>query len=118
MDFSSNTGPLCTAEELLRVLEQLPVEQVAITHSHEDHIGGLAPICKRYPDVPVFASRQAIPLIEDPSLLKLQAYRRWIWGAPSPVKGVRSLDDVDDMLRTQGINFSSRRNARSSAAIM
>ena len=94
-----DTGPVCTAGELVRVLEKVPIHQIAVTHSHEDHIGGLSLLRERYPNAPIYAPRQAIAVIEEPSLLKLQRYRRVIWGQPRPVKGVRSLDEVDEIGR-------------------
>lgn len=95
-----DTGPIGAARELLRVLARLPVHQIAITHAHEDHIGGLHLLRRRYPEARVYASRRALPLIEEPSLLRMQLYRRIIWGRPLPVMGVSSLDEVDDLIVT------------------
>lgn len=95
-----DTGPVCTASELVRVLNGTQIQQIAITHSHEDHIGGLAAVRARFPGVPVYASRAALSAIEDPSLLQMQRYRQFIWGEPSPQKDVRSLDEVEDVIRT------------------
>jgi glyoxylase-like metal-dependent hydrolase (beta-lactamase superfamily II) len=95
-----DTGPLCTAAELVRVLGKAPVQQIAITHAHEDHIGGLAAVMKRYPDARVYAARQALPLIENPDLLEMQRYREIIWGKPPAYAGARSLDEVEDVIRT------------------
>ena len=36
-----DSGPACTARELVRALGGRPVEQIVITHRHEDQIGGL-----------------------------------------------------------------------------
>ena len=95
-----DTGPACTAHELVRVLAKLPVRQIALTHGHEDHIGGLALLHERYPDAPIYAARQTAPLIEDPTLLAMQKYRQLLWGKPKPVTGVRTFDEIDDVLRT------------------
>lgn len=95
-----DTGPVCTAGELVRVLDSAQIQQIAITHSHEDHIGGLAAVRARFPGVPVYASRAALPAIEDPSLLHMQRYRRLVWGVPTPQQDVRSLDEVEDVIRT------------------
>lgn len=95
-----DTGPACTAGELVRVLEKAPVQQIAITHAHEDHIGGLAAVLARYPDARVYASRQSLPLIENPELIGMQRYRQAVWGKPQAYSGARSLDLVEDVIRT------------------
>ncbi|MCB0067930.1 MAG: MBL fold metallo-hydrolase [Caldilineaceae bacterium] len=95
-----DTGPVCTAGELVRVLDGAQLQQIAITHSHEDHIGGLAAVRAHFPGVPVYAARAALPAIEDPSLLHMQRYRQLVWGTPSPQTDVQSLDAVEDVIRT------------------
>jgi glyoxylase-like metal-dependent hydrolase (beta-lactamase superfamily II) len=100
-----DTGPACTARQLLRVLEQVPVEQIAVTHAHEDHIGGLALLRARYPDAPIYAPRAAVDLVRDPEKLGLQLYRKLVWGVPRSVADVRSLDDADDLLTTKEFTF-------------
>lgn len=100
-----DTGPACTASQLVRLLAATPVHQIAITHAHEDHIGGLHLLRRQFPQAAVYASRQAIPLVEDPSKIAMQPYRRLIWGAPEPNTGVRSLDEVDDRIQTPEFLF-------------
>jgi glyoxylase-like metal-dependent hydrolase (beta-lactamase superfamily II) len=95
-----DTGPACTAHQLVRLLAGTPVHQIAITHAHEDHIGGLHLLRRQYPNAPIYAPRQAIPLIEDPDKIEMQPYRRLIWGTPMACEGVCSLDEVDDRIRT------------------
>lgn len=96
-----DSGPAVTARELLRVLEQVEVRQIAITHCHEDHIGGLAALRRRYPDAPVYASRRTVEFIRNPGALGMQFYRRVVWGVPTAVEDVTPLDAVDDHLATR-----------------
>jgi glyoxylase-like metal-dependent hydrolase (beta-lactamase superfamily II) len=100
-----DSGPAVTAHELLRVVAQVPVEQIAITHAHEDHIGGLAALRDRYPQARIYASSCAVPLIADPTQLKMQLYRRLVWGTPDPVNGVTPLDEVEDQIRSANYLF-------------
>lgn len=95
-----DTGPACTAHELARVLEKAPVQQIVITHAHEDHIGGLSAVLARFPGAGVYASRQSLPIIENPELIGMQRYRQVVWGKPKPYTGARSLDEVEDAIRT------------------
>lgn len=104
-----DSGPPHTAHELIPVLEKAlygdELRQIVLTHGHEDHIGGLAALRKRYPAAPIYASWRTRALIEEPSRLNLQLYRRVIWGRPQPVDGVRLLDDLNNRIKTPGYLF-------------
>ena len=105
-----DTGPRCTAQQLARVLEQVRVEQIVVTHGHEDHAGGLAMLRQRYPDVPVYASLRTLPFLERPARLQMQPYRRLIWGVPQAIDvendHVRALDDLPTgQLETPDFHF-------------
>ncbi|MEZ4705952.1 MAG: MBL fold metallo-hydrolase [Caldilineaceae bacterium] len=95
-----DTGPSCTANELLRALGQLPVEQVVLTHSHEDHIGGLAAVRQRFPTARIYAAQRALSTIQQPERLQLQLYRRLLWGIPQATPDVMALDEIDNQIRT------------------
>ncbi len=100
-----DTGPACIANQLGRVLQRLPVEQIVVTHSHENQIGGLAQIHKRFPQAPIYASARALPTIEDPTRLRPQLYRRLLWGVPAPFTNVLTLDAIDNVIRSSKYTF-------------
>nr|VFJ90380.1 MAG: hydroxyacylglutathione hydrolase [Candidatus Kentron sp. H]VFJ91587.1 MAG: hydroxyacylglutathione hydrolase [Candidatus Kentron sp. H]VFJ98177.1 MAG: hydroxyacylglutathione hydrolase [Candidatus Kentron sp. H] len=57
------------AAPVLRALEQADITPVAIllTHHHADHVGGVAHLVARYPDIPVFGpAKEAIPAVTQP----------------------------------------------------
>lgn len=100
-----DTGPRCAAPELLKVLSQVQVNQIVVTHGHEENIGGLEDVHARFRHAPIFAPYRAIGVIQEPTRLRLQLYRRVVWGVPKAIKQVRSLDDMDNTIRTTNYIF-------------
>lgn len=100
-----DVGPRCAAPELLKLLSQVEVKQIVITHSHEDNIGGLVDVHARYPNAPIYASYHALPVLEEPMRLRLQLYRRLVWGVPKSIRQVRALDDIDNVIKTRNHTF-------------
>jgi glyoxylase-like metal-dependent hydrolase (beta-lactamase superfamily II) len=100
-----DTGPACTADQLVHTLRRVKVETVVLTHSHEDVIGGLHAVHAAFPAAPIFASWYALPIIEQPARLRLQLYRRLVWGSPLPVDAALPLEKLEDTLRTRAYTF-------------
>lgn len=100
-----DTGPRCTANQLVRVLRNFPVKRIVLTHSHEQVIGGLAAVHQRFPEAPIYASARALPIIEQPARLQLQFFRRLLWGMPTPFTNVLTLDATDNVVRSPQFTF-------------
>jgi glyoxylase-like metal-dependent hydrolase (beta-lactamase superfamily II) len=72
-------GPPATARDLLRALDGRPVEGVAITHHHEDHMGA-APLLLAERGVPAWIHPAGLPLVRDG--FPQESYRAIAWGRP------------------------------------
>lgn len=81
-----DTGCPRTSQELLSVIEELGLERIVNTHSHEDHIGGNAILQEGF-GMEILAHPLALPILSDPKRLHLQLYRRFIWGSPASSQG-------------------------------
>jgi glyoxylase-like metal-dependent hydrolase (beta-lactamase superfamily II) len=95
-----DTGCAHTARQLTSALKGWRVEQVANTHSHEDHIGANAPVQEMF-RCPIRAHPDALPIIENPKLQPLQPYRRLFWGWPKPSRG----EPIGEQLETRQFRF-------------
>jgi glyoxylase-like metal-dependent hydrolase (beta-lactamase superfamily II) len=100
-----DSGPPCTSHELVKAMRNRRVEQIVITHAHEDHYGGLARLHRAFPDAAMYAPRRALPIIAEPKSWNVPLYRLALWGRPQSVPDVRSLDDVYDCITTASYTF-------------
>jgi len=95
-----DTGCPRTSRELLSVIEELGLERIVNTHSHEDHIGGNALLQERF-GVEILAHPLALPILANPKRLHLQLYRRLIWGSPASSQG----SPIGEMMTTGRYSF-------------
>ena len=79
-----DTGCFHTVTDLVSALEELRVDRVVNTHSHEDHIGANASISKKF-GAEILAHPLAIPVLATPRKQKhLNPYQIVMWGYPEP----------------------------------
>jgi glyoxylase-like metal-dependent hydrolase (beta-lactamase superfamily II) len=76
-------GPPALAGELLHALEGRSVRELAITHHHEDHMGGAPLLVARRGLVPRIHPLGLRPLADG---FPVQLYRRYAWGRPAWVR--------------------------------
>lgn len=72
-----DSGPPATVRDVLSFLESRPLEAVALTHHHEDHVGGAAALSARRGVVPRIHPL-GVPLVEEG--FAQEFYRRLVWG--------------------------------------
>jgi glyoxylase-like metal-dependent hydrolase (beta-lactamase superfamily II) len=87
-----DTGCSHTADQLSSAMDNVGVEQVVNTHSHEDHIGANAVVQEMY-RCPIMAHSAALRVLREPELQPLQPYRRLPAARPS-VSGSRPVDSA------------------------
>ena len=74
-----DTGPPKLKREFLHWLESKPLNQVYITHHHEDHSGNVNPIAIQF-KVPIYGSLGCSELVQGQVATSLP--QRLFWGAP------------------------------------
>jgi glyoxylase-like metal-dependent hydrolase (beta-lactamase superfamily II) len=84
-----DTGPYSLRREIEPFLRELPIEQVALTHLHEDHCGLASRLASR--GVPLYCSGECVG--EAGVEPRLPLYRRLIWGH-RPAFSAKPLPDV------------------------
>ncbi len=79
-----DTGPSCLAKEIRPFFSNHPIEQVALTHIHEDHSGMAGWLQEKY-SVPVYLHHDSVSYAEQPGQYPL--YRHIFWGSRPPFQG-------------------------------
>jgi glyoxylase-like metal-dependent hydrolase (beta-lactamase superfamily II) len=92
-----DTGPHSLRREIAPYLGGLPIEQVALTHIHEDHCGLASELAAR--GIPILCPAESL---EEAALEpRLPLYRRLFWGRRPPFPAA----PLPETLRTPGHTF-------------
>lgn len=92
-----DTGPHSLRREIAPYLRGLPIEQVALTHVHEDHCGLASELAAR--GIPILCPAESV---EEAALEpRLPLYRRLFWGRRPPFPAA----PLPETLRTPGHTF-------------
>jgi glyoxylase-like metal-dependent hydrolase (beta-lactamase superfamily II) len=97
-----DTGCFYTVSELVSALQELKVERIVNTHSHEDHIGANAALTKSF-GAEILAHPLAIPVLAMPRDQKhLNPYQVVMWGYPES----SSASPISETIETLRHSFS------------
>lgn len=94
-----DTGQRRMTAEIMDQLKGLPVEQIFITHYHEDHTGNVAAL-QKYFDCPVYASAKCCEVMKAPPAISWAQYI--FWGDRPAFTG---MTPVGDYLKTPHHHF-------------
>lgn len=85
-----DTGPRKAQKQALDLFDSLQIDQVALTHHHEDHCGNLKALLGQR-NRPVFGHVDCARILKNPP--KLNFMERQVWGGLDAVSSVRPLRD-------------------------
>lgn len=77
-----DTGSPLSLPAMLESIAEQPPRRIILTHQHEDHAGGVAAICRRYGDIPVYCPEAHTQLVA--TTAQVPEYRAVHWGHPEP----------------------------------
>ena len=81
-----DTGHSNMRKAVLDVVNTLSIEQIYITHHHEDHTGNL-PVIQKQADCQVYASSLCVEIMKDPPEI---SFAQWLtWGKSGPAFGLK-----------------------------
>ena len=95
-----DTGISHSRKDLVSFLKGKPLEAIVNTHAHEDHMGANALLQKTF-KVPIYAHREALPIIARPGRLRLLPYQKLYFGLPAPAHA----EPIAEVLEAGGRRF-------------
>ncbi|UCH20239.1 MAG: MBL fold metallo-hydrolase [Deltaproteobacteria bacterium] len=90
-----DTGCAYTVRDLISALEDVHIDLIVNTHTHEDHIGANASLSRKF-GAKIFAHYSGLPVLSEPRKRQpLRPYQLVMWGYPEPSKGAILGDSVE-----------------------
>ncbi len=94
-----DTGHTRVSKAVFKMVKDLEVEQIFISHFHEDHSGNLLPLQKHF-DCPSYASELCSELMKNPPKLSFAQYLLW-GNRPA----FHDLTPIQDSIQTKHYHF-------------
>lgn len=94
-----DTGPSRLQRQVLADLKELPIEQIAVTHHHEDHTGNLAAL-RQCHSCPSYGHARCAQILAAPPSISVPEYLLW-----GPHHAVQNLGIIGDYLETERYVF-------------
>lgn len=91
-------GPPALAARFAAALEGRGVRELALTHHHEDHVGGAPLLAARFGAVPRIHPLGLAPLADG---FPVEPYRRYAWGRPGRLRA----EPLPEELRTPALSL-------------
>ena len=94
-----DTGPSRMQQEVLSYVNSRHVNQIFVTHHHEDHTGNVALLAQTL-DCPVYSSPRCAEMMKAPPRISFAQYM--VWGNRPPYTG---LEPIESTIRTDRYQF-------------
>lgn len=94
-----DTGHKHMSQDILATIKDLPIEQIFITHYHEDHTGNIA-LLQNYFNCPVYSSAKCAEIMKDPPPISYS--QKLAWGSRAAFDNIKV---VADYISTQQYEF-------------
>ncbi|GAV22254.1 MBL fold metallo-hydrolase [Carboxydothermus pertinax] len=79
--------------EFSSFFNEITVDKVTLTHSHEDHIGNVW--LAKQKNIPVYVDEKGIPFLQEPKKLNMELYRKITWGVPLKAEALALKNTVE-----------------------
>ncbi len=97
-DHLIDTGPSLARKKLTAIFQDLPIEKIILTHTHEDHSGNAA-FLKNILNVQVYGHQKAVDIMAEG--FSILPYQKLMFGPADVLK----MEVLDNQLQTENYSF-------------